>query len=388
MRSTSSRRLDRLDQLVKQSPLEPLAAGGRPNARQRTEAARQIPLWFVARACQKQTIPTLRERGEHLATLALEAARRQSDLHWLLAMLREQGEIAFEHHDVAKAEALWTRMLSLVTAVERARVPRVRPARPAAGYRTAGQTGGDQGKPEGHARSSQGQCRAPRLVPEPTARSPKGGSVRRSPSRRPAAMSCCRRRLRPPIPEQRPGGDSSVGGGSVRRSPGKPHRGAEPPPTGAAAPSAVPPSWFLVGGPSPFPERLRKPDDLDGDSVPEGPVSGAANRSSGSSTNQPASSSDAFPLCHSANLSDSHQPAQTAPESPNTCSAFRKRSPILCMRDNAHFGRERCRRRARSRRQKGFRCSERVTKKQAERTQTFAGPTTRSAPNEPKPRPD
>jgi hypothetical protein len=125
--------LERLDQLVRQSPLEPLAAGTRPNSRQRTEAARQVPLWFVARACRKQTSAAVHERGERLAALALEAAGRQTDSHWILAMLREQGEVAFKHHDLARAEALWARMLSMVTTADKARVQRPPPARAAGG---------------------------------------------------------------------------------------------------------------------------------------------------------------------------------------------------------------------------------------------------------------
>ena len=46
--------LARSNALVEKSPLEPLDNGARANARQRAEAARQIPLWLVARACWKQ----------------------------------------------------------------------------------------------------------------------------------------------------------------------------------------------------------------------------------------------------------------------------------------------------------------------------------------------
>ena len=46
--------LARLGELVEKAPLEVLGAGTRANARQRAQAARQIPLWLVARACWKQ----------------------------------------------------------------------------------------------------------------------------------------------------------------------------------------------------------------------------------------------------------------------------------------------------------------------------------------------
>ena len=74
--------LERLNELVKKSTLEPLPAGTRPNARQRTDAARQLPLWFVARACERQSSAAVRELSNQLAAQALEAARRQSDPRW------------------------------------------------------------------------------------------------------------------------------------------------------------------------------------------------------------------------------------------------------------------------------------------------------------------
>src|SRR5262249_39708672 len=43
--------VENLATLVADSPLEPIASGGRPNARQRRHAAQQIGLWLVARQC-------------------------------------------------------------------------------------------------------------------------------------------------------------------------------------------------------------------------------------------------------------------------------------------------------------------------------------------------
>ncbi len=58
------------------------------------QAARQVPLWLVARACWKQKkAAELQPVAQKLATRALEAARRQSENTALLAMLREQGRI-------------------------------------------------------------------------------------------------------------------------------------------------------------------------------------------------------------------------------------------------------------------------------------------------------
>ena len=66
--------LERLNALVEKSPLEPLPPGTRPNARQRTEAARQLPLWLVARACVQDS-----ERpgpSDHATACRLERSRR------------------------------------------------------------------------------------------------------------------------------------------------------------------------------------------------------------------------------------------------------------------------------------------------------------------------
>ncbi len=119
--------LERLNALVAKTPLEAIPAGSRPNARQRAEALRQVSLWLVARACSNQSAPGVRATGERLAARAQEAAGRQPDSRWLLAMLREQGERALARGDRAQAEAIWARMLALVLAPDRSRL---RPARP------------------------------------------------------------------------------------------------------------------------------------------------------------------------------------------------------------------------------------------------------------------
>ncbi len=123
--------LETLAGLVDKTPLDSLAAGVRANARERAQAAEQIPLWLVARAARRQTDPAVRTFGDKFAARALEAARRQDDRVWLLAMMREQGELAFEVQDRAGAAAVWSRMLDLVVTPpeSKARRPVARPER-------------------------------------------------------------------------------------------------------------------------------------------------------------------------------------------------------------------------------------------------------------------
>ena len=91
--------LQELARLVEKEPLEKLASSARPNSRQRAHAAKQIPLWLVARACRAHPSAAVRAHGDHFATRALEAARRQDDRLWTLAIMREQGQIAFDKND-------------------------------------------------------------------------------------------------------------------------------------------------------------------------------------------------------------------------------------------------------------------------------------------------
>ena len=72
--------LDRLGRLVEKTPLDVLPDGARANARQRAEAARQVPLWLVARACWKRKdAAKLAGIADRLADRALEAARRLTE---------------------------------------------------------------------------------------------------------------------------------------------------------------------------------------------------------------------------------------------------------------------------------------------------------------------
>ena len=96
---------------IEKAPLDDLPADARPNARQRAEAVPRLGLWLVARDCW--TREATREVGDRLAVLALEAARRQADPLWALAMLREWGQSALDRGDRATAEERWSRMLDL-----------------------------------------------------------------------------------------------------------------------------------------------------------------------------------------------------------------------------------------------------------------------------------
>ncbi|HQU42837.1 MAG TPA: hypothetical protein PK867_08490, partial [Pirellulales bacterium] len=104
--------VERLQKLVAETPLEELPDGTRANARQRAEAARQIGLWLVARECVKQE--PLRDAGDKFAERALQAARRQLDAVYALAMLRERGQAELDRGDHAAAERSWGEMLQLV----------------------------------------------------------------------------------------------------------------------------------------------------------------------------------------------------------------------------------------------------------------------------------
>jgi hypothetical protein len=122
--------LERLAQLVERSPLEKLPAGVRANARERAQAAGQISLWLVARAAWRASNPSVQAHADRFAERALEAARRQDDRAWLLAMLREQGQRAFDRGDRASAVRIWSGMLDRVVAPQDSRPRRPGPGSP------------------------------------------------------------------------------------------------------------------------------------------------------------------------------------------------------------------------------------------------------------------
>ena len=119
-----------LEKLIAASPLEPIPAEVRANARQRAEAANRLGLWLVARVCRKNA--ATREAGDRLAAEALAAARRQSDPIWTLAMLRESCQQALVRGDRATAESLLGSPLDAVLDLPSAPSDVRRPAAPQA----------------------------------------------------------------------------------------------------------------------------------------------------------------------------------------------------------------------------------------------------------------
>jgi tetratricopeptide (TPR) repeat protein len=126
----------RLVRLADETPLEDLSDGDRPNARQRAEAAKQLGLWLVARECWNRD--ATRKAGDALAARALEAARRQADPLWALAMLRELGQAALDRGDRQTAERSWTQMLELALANPTAAKAKPAAGKPATNRPTAG----------------------------------------------------------------------------------------------------------------------------------------------------------------------------------------------------------------------------------------------------------
>ncbi len=107
-----SEAINRLTKLVASSPLEKLEQGKRANARQRAEAAQQIGLWLVARACLRN--PSLQAAGEQLGGRAVDAARRQLEPHFALAMLNEWQQIESSRGDRKAAERRLAEMLAVI----------------------------------------------------------------------------------------------------------------------------------------------------------------------------------------------------------------------------------------------------------------------------------
>ena len=106
--------VEALAKAVSGTPLERLGSGERANSRQRLEASRQLGLWLVARACRTRS--DLEPLAKILADRALEAADRQADPAWTLAMLRESAQDALDRGDRASAEQSYERMLQSILA--------------------------------------------------------------------------------------------------------------------------------------------------------------------------------------------------------------------------------------------------------------------------------
>ena len=101
-----------LVELVEQTPLEPQPEKGGFTTKQRDVARQQMALWLVGRECLKHE--SLRASGNKLGERALEAARRQTDHGYVLAILREWGQLAIQAGDKEAAEKRWTEMLEVV----------------------------------------------------------------------------------------------------------------------------------------------------------------------------------------------------------------------------------------------------------------------------------
>ncbi len=104
--------IKRLSKLTAELPLDKLGTGKRANARQRGQAAQQIGLWLVARECLKR--PSLRPVGEQLGRRAVDAARRQPEPHFALAMLREWEQIELNRGDRQGATQRLAEMLDIL----------------------------------------------------------------------------------------------------------------------------------------------------------------------------------------------------------------------------------------------------------------------------------
>ena len=99
--------------VVSDNPLDEIAEGRRPNARQRRQARQHVPLWLVARECLESE--DHRELGERLGELAIAGARRQLDQKEAAAILYDWGKRSIELGDRESAEAKWSELLDLVT---------------------------------------------------------------------------------------------------------------------------------------------------------------------------------------------------------------------------------------------------------------------------------
>ncbi|HTU17039.1 MAG TPA: DUF1583 domain-containing protein [Gemmataceae bacterium] len=171
--------IDRLRKLTVSQPLEKLPRGKRANARQRAEAARQIGLWLVARACLRR--PSLRAAGEQLGERAVEAARRQMEPHFALAMLREWGQIELDGGDRKAAEKRWAEMLNVVLPPPAPSKGRPSRDRKGAALPTPLPYGRGSGKHRGSVRVYQEMLAAPpppaRVLPSGQAQTPTGTFV-------------------------------------------------------------------------------------------------------------------------------------------------------------------------------------------------------------------
>lgn len=128
--------VERLVKLMHATPLDPLPASARPNARHRAQAALQVPLWIAARECLAKDRKEFWSAGEQLAARAVAAARRQQNPLQAIAILREWGQLELERGSPAQAEVRWAELLELAlpkpAPARRSAAPAAPPAAPTA----------------------------------------------------------------------------------------------------------------------------------------------------------------------------------------------------------------------------------------------------------------
>ena len=104
--------VNQLVELIQQNPLEEKPVKSVYTTAQIETARRQTAIWLIARDCLKKE--TLRSQGGILAERSLEASRRLPDNGFMMAILREWGQIALEYGDRQSAEQRWAEMLEIV----------------------------------------------------------------------------------------------------------------------------------------------------------------------------------------------------------------------------------------------------------------------------------
>ena len=104
--------IERLSKFISAHPLEISKDRKKLTAAQRSAAEQQLPVWLAAREALKHE--ATRAAGEKLAQRAITAARMNADTIWVLAMLRERGQMAIDAGDRKAAEKHWSEMLEII----------------------------------------------------------------------------------------------------------------------------------------------------------------------------------------------------------------------------------------------------------------------------------
>lgn len=76
----------------------------------------EFGLWLVARLALQSESEIIRSSGELIANRAISAARLHNDKSWLMAMLRERGNLALKAGEKDIAELYWSEMLDVILA--------------------------------------------------------------------------------------------------------------------------------------------------------------------------------------------------------------------------------------------------------------------------------